>query len=340
MPYKRILFTICVLLLLLFAWYAIDVLLLGFAGILVAVFLRGTANFISRYTNLSVGWSLAITILSLLIIIGLAIWYFTPQVARQVDALTERLPQAVNALEANIKDYRWGQRVLEQLPPPDQLMPKRENTLSRMTGIVSTTFGYLVEVVIVLFVGLYLAINPKTYLSGIKYLVPPDKRERAAEVFAEIGHALRWWLVGQFASMLIIGVLTWLGLWLLGVPLSLTFGILAGLLEFIPRIGPLLSFVPAALLALIDNPTTALYVAGLYLGIQIMESYLIIPLVQKKAVELPPALTLLAVVLMGILVGGIGIMLATPLTVVVIVLVKMLYVRDTLDDKTVADGID
>lgn len=339
MSYRRIVVTIIIIVLLLLIWQAIDVLLLAFAGVLVAVFLRGIAHFISRFTGLSGGWSLAITILLILTIAGLGIWYLAPRIATQVDNLTESLPQAVNRLEEKIRDYGWGQRVLDGAPAPEQMLTNRPGTISRITGMVSTTFGYVADIVIILFIGLYLAINPKIYLTGIKHLVPPDKRARAAEVMEEIGHALRWWLVGQFVSMLIIGVLTGVGLWLIGVPLALTLGVLAGLLEFIPNVGPLLAFIPAILLALLDSPTTALYVAALYLVIQSAESYLVYPLVQKKVVEVPPALTIFSVVLMGVLLGGMGVVLATPLLVVVLVVVRMLYVRDTLDDTGVPDGM-
>lgn len=339
MRLKRVLAVILIILLLLLVWYAIDVLLLAFAGILVAVFLRGIAGFVSRYTGLSGGWSLAITILLILIIVGLGIWYFAPKISSQVDNLMESLPQSVSRVEDRIRDYGWGRRLLDQAPAPEQIFTGRQDTLSRITGMVSTTFGAIADAVIILFIGLYLAINPKIYLAGIRHLVPPDKRARAAEVIEEIGHALRWWLIGQFISMLIIGVLTGLGLWLIGVPLALTLGVLAGLLEFIPNVGPILSFIPAILLALLVSPTTALYVVGLYIAIQAAESYLVYPLVQKKVVEVPPALTIFSVVLMGVLVGGIGVLLATPLLVVVLVMVRMLYVRDTLGDKGVPDGM-
>ena len=140
--------------------------------------------------------------------------------------------------------------------------------------------------------------------------------------------------------MIIIGVLTAVGLWLLGVPLALTLGLLAALLTFIPNIGPILAVVPAALLALLQSPTRALYVVLLYLGIQTVESYLLTPLMQKRTVSLPPALTIFAQVLMGILVGRIGLVLATPLTAALFVLVKMLYVEDILGDSIETDNIE
>jgi predicted PurR-regulated permease PerM len=134
------------------------------------------------------------------------------------------------------------------------------------------------------------------------------------------------------ASMIVVGLLTAVGLWALGMPLALTLGLLAALLTFIPNLGPTLAVVPAALLALLQSPTKSLYVILLYLVIQAVESYLLIPLVQRQAVSLPPALTITAQVLLGILVGGFGLVLATPLTAAVMVLVRMLYIEDALGD--------
>ena len=147
------------------------------------------------------------------------------------------------------------------------------------------------------------------------------------EVLAAVGSTLRWWLWGKLLGMLVIGVLTTLGLWRLGVPLALTLGLLAALLTFIPNIGPILAVIPAALL---DSPAKALYVLGLYLPIQTVESYLITPLVQRLTISMPSALTITAQLVLGVLLGAMGVVLATPLTAAAVVLMKMLYVEDAL----------
>jgi predicted PurR-regulated permease PerM len=133
-------------------------------------------------------------------------------------------------------------------------------------------------------------------------------------------------------SMLIVGVVTTLGLWLIGVPLALALGLLAALAEFVPNLGPLLAFAPAILLALTESTTQALAVLLLYLGVQGFESYVLTPLVEKRAVALPPALTILSQVLLGVLAGGMGLALATPLAAASLVLVQRFYVEDTLGD--------
>jgi predicted PurR-regulated permease PerM len=133
--------------------------------------------------------------------------------------------------------------------------------------------------------------------------------------------------------MAVVGVATTAGLWLLGVPFALALGVVAFVLDFVPYIGPILSAVPAILVAMTLGPMEALYVGLLYFGVQSLESYLLTPLVQQRAVQLPPALTILSQVLLGLLLGGFGLALATPLTAVGVVLVRELYVEDVLEDR-------
>jgi predicted PurR-regulated permease PerM len=144
--------------------------------------------------------------------------------------------------------------------------------------------------------------------------------------------ALRRWLVGQFFAMLLVGTLTTIGLLILGVPLALTLGIFTFFLVFVPYVGSIVSGALAVLIALLDSPQTALYAGLLYGGIQFVESYFITPLVQEKVVSLPPVLLLASQFLLGVLAGAVGIALATPLSVAVVVLVQMLYVEDVLGD--------
>ena len=151
----------------------------------------------------------------------------------------------------------------------------------------------------------------------------------------KLGETLINWLLGKLFSMTVVGVLTALGLWALGIPLIGVLSLLAGLLSFIPNFGPILALIPAVLVALLEGPDQALYVAGLYVLVQAVESNLITPLVQQRLIEMPPALILVAQVLMGTLVGGLGVMLATPVVAILMVLVKMLYIQDGLGDKSV-----
>jgi predicted PurR-regulated permease PerM len=132
--------------------------------------------------------------------------------------------------------------------------------------------------------------------------------------------------------MAVVGVLTAIGLWVAGVPLAFVLGLIAALLSFVPYIGPLAAVIPAALVALAEDPTKVIYVFALYGAVQLLESYLITPLIQERAVSIPPAVLIAAQVIMGVLAGAAGVLMATPLAVVLIVLVQMLYLEDVLGD--------
>jgi predicted PurR-regulated permease PerM len=199
----------------------------------------------------------------------------------------------------------------------------------------------LVALFVVVVVGIYLAAQPRFYLDGLLMLFPHAKRPRLREVAARVGFTLRWWMIGQLVPMLAIGAITAIGLKLIGVELWLILGLLTGLFNFIPNFGPLIAGVPAVLLALASpeqGPQKALWVVALFVASQNLEGYVLTPLVQRRAVQLPPALTILTQVLLGMLLGAIGVVLAAPLTAAAVVMVKMLYVEDVMGDDAKVDG--
>jgi predicted PurR-regulated permease PerM len=182
-------------------------------------------------------------------------------------------------------------------------------------------------ILIVLFGGLYLTIEPSLYARGVARLVPPRNRERVAEALLASGRALRRWMAGTAVNMVIVGALTTVGLLALGIPAALALGLIAGLLEFVPIFGPVIAAVPALAVALIISPVHALWVLLLFLAIQQLESNVITPLVMKGAVRLPPALTMMFQVLMAVLFGFLGLLLAVPLLAATVVLTRRLYVE-------------
>lgn len=317
--------------LVLLLWYAVDVFLLIFAGVLLAIFLRALSDWLTQHSPLSGGWSLAVVVLVLISVIGLFGWLLAPRLAEQIDELSQTLPRSIQNLSQSVERYGWGRRILDRTPSFEDLMPDKSDVLAKATGVFSTTFGVIVNAVVILFVGLYLAVNPKLYKDGFVSLFPLRKRQRTCEVLDAVGSTLRWWLLGKVIAMILIGILTTAGLWLLDVPLALTFGVLSAIFTFVPNVGPPLAILPAILLALTASPTRALYVLLLYLLIQTVESYLLTPVLQQRVVSLPPALTISAQILMAVLLGGLGLALATPLTAIALVLVKMLYVEDVLE---------
>jgi predicted PurR-regulated permease PerM len=323
---------VTVLALLLLLWFGSWVCLMIFASVLLAVFLYSGSRFISDHTPLAPGWSLAIVVLGLTGAIAAGIWLTGTAMGEQLDELFRRLPHSLQQLRQRLEHYEWAHSLLAKLPQSGQEVAEKTDVVAKAPYVVSQVLGVLGSVVIFVFLGLYMAIDPNVYRRGLVRLVPLHKRDRVQSILDEIGHKLSRWLVGRMFSMLVVGGITMLGLWLLSVPLALALGMLAALGELVPNIGPLLAFIPAILLAFTDSTTHALAVGGLYLGVQGFESYVLTPLVEKRAVSLPPALTLTAQVLLGLLAGGLGLVLAAPLTAVAMVLVQRLYIEDMLGD--------
>jgi len=321
--------------LILIVYYIFDVILLIFGAVLLAIFLRGLAELVVRYTKISEGWAVLIVSVLLIAILAGAISLLAPSVAEQIRHLRDELPKSAQQASNYISQFGWGRAILEQLPSTDDILQNLSASamLSRVGGIFSSTVGAIANFLIVILLAIYLAAEPGFYMRGFTKLFPVGKRERVREVIAEIGQTLRWWLIGKVASMIFIGILTWVGLSIIGVPLALTLGLIAGLLSFIPNFGPILSAVPAILLAFIDSPITAVYVLGLYVGVQLIESNLVTPLIERETVELPPALTIGFQLALGVLIGGLGLVLAAPLLAMIMVVIQLVYIEDVLGDR-------
>ncbi|QCO03364.1 AI-2E family transporter [Azospirillum argentinense] len=313
----------------LFLLRIVDVLLLAFAAVLLAVLLRGLADWIGQRLHLSTGWALALAILILLVAIGGSVWLFGREVSTQVDQLARILPDAWDKVRGRLQDYAWGRGLLRQIQDLD-IRTLSEGVVSNVTSVVMTTLGALGNVLLVVAGSVYLAVQPRLYRDGVVALVPRDAELRTREALDGAGHALGQWLKGQVIAMATIGILTTLGLWLLGVPSALALGLLAGLAEFVPLLGPIASAIPALLVASSLGLGTTLYVLGLYVLVQQIESNVVTPLVARKLISIPPALALFAIVAMALAFGALGLLLASPLTVVLFVLVRKLYVQAAL----------
>jgi len=314
-----------------------EALLLVFAGVLFAVALDGLAAWLSARSGLARGWSLTIIAIAVPILLAAAAWLAGPRIADQAGRLHEHIPTAVEQVKSSLTQVGWVRSFAEGVSL-EKLLAPGTGIVGRITGIFSSAFGVALGSLVILFTGVFLAIEPDLYIDGAIRLVPAARRDRARQVVTKLGQALRWWLVGRFASMVAVGVLTVVGLFIVGVPLALTLGLLAALLAFVPLIGPVLSVVPAALIALLDSPVKAIYVVLVYVGVQALEGNLITPLIQKQAVSLPPAVLLVAQLLLAVMFGWVGVLLCTPLLVAIIVLVQMLYVEDVLGDAVTVLG--
>lgn len=202
-----------------------------------------------------------------------------------------------------------------------------------LTGTISSIFGKIANLALMVTVAIFLALDAQLYRRGGLRLVPLSYRDRAGQIVDEIGKALGRWMAGQALDMAVVALATFLGLYLLGVPLAPVLGIIAGLTNIIPVVGPFISGVPAVMFALTQGVDMAVYVTLLYIVIQQLEGNLLMPLIQRFAADLPPAMTVLAIIAFGSLFGFVGVILATPLLLVSIILVKRIYVEDVLGDR-------
>lgn len=309
-------------------WYLFDVLLLIFGSILLAVVLRAPTDWLAARTRLSPPWALAAVLTLATVAFSAAAWLLGAAVAAQSQAIAEQAPQMLDRVQDRFDQYGWFPDRIDT----DAIVSEEQKAfLGRGLTVITATFGALANVGLVIFMAVLFAAQPELYVRGTLRLVPKENRDRAAQVLHRLGETLRRWLIGQLGLMLFVGVTTTLGLWLLGVDAALALGMLAGVLTFIPFLGPLIAAAIGILVSLAHGITTAAWVAALYVGIQAVEGILE-PLVQQRAVYLPPVLLLAAQLALGVLVGILGIVLATPLAAAMMVMVQMLYVEDVLQD--------
>jgi predicted PurR-regulated permease PerM len=314
-------------------WFGIRVWLVLFAGILLSILLGTLSTWVSARTGLGHRWSLALVVVALLALGGFFGWLLAPSMTQQFQELTRRLPDALN--RAWQQGEQWGlpQWLPATMPTGAEMATAAGNVASTMAGFFRITLEVLVSILVIGFLGLYLAANPKTYVNGLVRLFPIPKRERIESVISEMGCIIRYWLLGQFAAMVAVGTLIGLGLYFVGIPLPLALGVIAGVLEFVPVFGPILAAIPAALLGFTQSPMHAVYAVGVFVLANQIEGHLIYPMAQRYAVSLPPALTVFTLALGGTLFGFMGLLLATPITAVSVVLVKRLYLEDVLGDE-------
>lgn len=312
----------------------ISILLLIFAGLLFGVFIHGLASWVARRTPVPYRYTYFLVVGILVAMLSAGFFYLGTQIAQRAGELWSQLESSAQNSIERLSQYEWAQQYLPDASQWQKMLEQQGDSALPMmlSGVQWITWG-LTGALVIFFVGLYAAYEPGLYRTGVTKLVPMQRRARGGEVLDQLRSAMGKWIVGRIMSMLIVGVLTAIGLAVLGVPLPLTLGVVAALLTFIPNIGPLLAAVPQILLALNMDTQTAIYVLILNIVLQGLESYLITPMIQRHEVTLPPILTISAQLLMGVLFGVIGIMMAAPLVVVLMVVMQMLYVQDRLGDE-------
>lgn len=326
-------------LVLILAWFSRRVLLLAFAGVLIALVFTSLINQARRFIPLKQGVGVGLMLLTFAVLATVVGLLLAPGLINQFSELAEELPKSLKELVSKAQSTQTYQRVSAQLPDLKEWMPSGGSAFSKVGSVFTSTFDTVAGFFLTVFVALFLAANPALYKNILLNLVPPPRRQDAREIMRRALCTLKYWLLGQFISMCIIGLMTGIAFAICGVPLAASLGVLAGIGEFIPFVGPLAAAIPAALLALSQSGQMFLIVIGVYMGIQFVEGHFVMPLVQKQTVDLPPVLTLLAVFFMGNTFGLLGMFVAAPLTALVVVLVEEVYIKRYLgENKSLVEG--
>ena len=322
----KVLVVVGIAVVLLLLWRLSDVFVLVFGAVVLATVLNAVVVWVERL-GLSRLWATVVSVLLLIVLFLVGGWLLGGRLSGEFENLRERLPEALAALRAWLGDQPFGKQALELWNGLD----REAIPWARLASAASLTLEGIGNFFLMAILAIYFTVDPHLYSRGTVRLFPPSQRERVERGLRASGAGLAGWLLGQGISMLFVGVATGVGLALLGVPLAFPLGVIAALLDFIPFFGPITSGALAVVIAFSEGPSTALYAALLTLAIQQLEGYVVVPLAQRWAVRMPPALGLISVIVFGVLFGVIGIIFATPLMVVLMILVQHIYVRDLLE---------
>jgi predicted PurR-regulated permease PerM len=326
-------------------WSARLLVLTSFLGILLGLSASRATDWIVARVRVKRTIAAAGVVFGTLGLLGALLAWSGPTLFEQTQQLRRNLPASIEKLEDWVGERQPG--LLNAIAPLDTVK-NADSTAAGSSRIISAVerhaptltdfaFGILQStllvgagIVLVVFLAVYIAADPDVYRRGMLLLVPIERRDRFGELLTALSSTLVTWFATQLIAMVIIGVVTTAILALLGVRAALPLGVIAGIFEFIPNVGPILAAIPAILMGFVDSPQQALVVVGVYWGIQFAENNLLIPWLMKEQLDLPPALTLVAQVVMAYVFGFLGLFVAIPLLATVVVAVRTFWVEDDL----------
>lgn len=330
--FRRLMTVVGVAVLGLLIWQLSDAMLLLFGAVLIGLLLSGGADAICERTGLPRIVALSAVIFLVIAVFAAVAALFGAQISAQLTELGQRLPGAIDSVEQRFHLGDISGRILQEA------QSNTSSILYQVTSWAGAVLGALANLVLLCVAAGFFAADPEPYRVGTLKMFPERLRPQVAKTMEYSAAALRQWLLGQLIAVVMIGATTAVGLWWIGLPSPLALGLIAGVAEFVPLIGPFIGALPATLLALSLGWTEVAWVLGLFLVIQQVESNMITPIIQRRMVSLPPVLTLFAIVCFGLLFGPLGVLFATPLAVFLFVAVNQLYVRGLLDEQTEVPG--
>ncbi|GAB2692076.1 AI-2E family transporter [Mucilaginibacter koreensis] len=310
---------------------AFGVLLMVLAGTLIATYFHGLGDIIQRHTKTKRSVAMAGSVIITISIIALLVWFLGTKISAQASTISRDIPALVEKAENQLRSTDIGNKIMDNFSGTDS----QKKLYTTAQNFFSTSFGVVGDLYIIIFMGIFFSVSPSLYKDGVIMLIPKKARPDAICILDRITHTLKAWLKGMMLAMLIIATLSCIGLTIIGVPMGLALAVFAGLLNFIPNFGPVIAMAPAVLIALTMSFNTALTVAILYILIQTLESNIITPTIQKRMINIPPAVSLIGQLIMGSVSGALGIILAVPLIAILMIIIDELYVKKQKDDSPI-----
>jgi predicted PurR-regulated permease PerM len=330
-PARLLVYSGLAILVFLLVWFQLNLLLLVFAGVLVAVLLEAMTAWVDRHSRLSGVIAYLATVLLIAVVLAGIGWLLVPRTGRQISELMRALPNSIQQLEKPLQKSSWGRAALQRI----HVAVHESGSSVHVARIASGVTDAITDFVVVMIVGFFVALNPRGYKEGLLALVPERRRARTRQIAEDLQHQLKWWMLGQTVPMVAIGAASGIALEVLHVPLPWTLGLITGVAVFLPYAGTILAGMLSVLIALQRSPQTALWVLIVYTLLHLAEGYILTLLVQRRAVRLPPVLTILAQYFMWSVAGILGLALAAPLAGAGIVLVKELFLHVAPDEDVV-----
>lgn len=336
-------------------WFASSLFFVAFLGVLFGLALSAGVDQLNRLGAPRAVGAIMIVVIFIALLTGLGAM-MAPALREQVDTLRRELPAGIDRFERWIERQQGGVVGVilgteDPRPAPGVQPPPEPGLRERLTGelgnisrylfpFLSSTVAVLAGLLMVLFIAIYISVQPSLYRSGLMHMFPHSARPRAEQLLHRMAVMLQRWLLTQLVAMVAVGIITTVTLMLLRVPSALALGVLAGLLEFVPIVGPIIASLPAIAMAFIDGPEKAVAVTLAFIAIQQFESQVITPVLMKEGVDLPPVVTILVQAIMAAIFGFIGLIVAVPLMAAAMVPIKMLYVEGVVGDPMTLPGGD
>ena len=325
---RRLFMIVAVLALVVVLYKATDLLILAFGSVLGAVVIRTIDDLLRRRVNVPPRAALGLAIAIVLTSVGVLVWLFTVQFSSQISALIRALPQLIADGEARLRVSPVGDTVANALRD----LYRGSRVAQDLGSIAEGAVNLVLNALLLLVGSVFFALDPAGYRRGILLMIPHDKRPAIADAFDDLSVTLRLWLKTQLIAMIAIGTLTGVGLWIVGVPSPAALGLLAGISEFIPYIGPVAAMLPALGLAATTSTETFVGALLVYAGVRLIQTPFITPYIQQRVIDIPPAVTLFAIIGIGIVFGVFGLFFSAALLVASYSLINSLYLREVIGE--------